>query len=158
MPRRSGYPATVAEILDFAMTFRPAALRAVRKFAKEKPWRGELARRVELFRTLNAELAAAYEIAAPILNMDGVGEGDSGASSYCPANHTISLRGRLSVVTFLHEFGHSRGMGERGATKFSVNLFRRCFPRSYAQAVADGHCLRRAPDPPADPESPPSGE
>ena len=51
--------------------------------------------------------------------------------------------GRLSVVTFLHEFGHALGYGERGACRWSINLFRRCFPRSFARCRQAGHTLVR---------------
>lgn len=139
----SNYPQTVAEVIDPNATFKPEALRAVKAFAKSKPWQGTLVERWQKFQKLNAELAAAYGIPVPTLVLSGSGEGDSGASSYCPATHTITLRGRLSVVTLMHELAHARGMGERGATKFSVNLFRRCFPRSFARCEHEGHTLRR---------------
>src|SRR4051812_48953836 len=142
MPFRRNYPATVAEILDPGLTFRPAALRAVRAFARGKPWRGSTARRKEKFRRLNRELAAAYGIAEPRLSFAGVEAGaHSGASNYRPACHTITLRGKLSVLTYLHEFAHARGADERQACRWSVNLFRRCFPRSFARCRAVGHTL-----------------
>ena len=137
------YPATVAEILC-EMTFNPDALRAVKKFAKSKPWRGStVEERRQKFRELNAALSLAYQIPAPTLVFAGSGEGDSGSSSYSQSEHEITLRGRLSVTTYLHEFAHARGMGERGATRWSVNIFRRCFPRSFAGCQQVGHMLRR---------------
>ena len=144
MPSRRNYPATVAEILDPAVTFKPAALRAVRAFARGKPWRGSVAARKEKLRRLNRDLAAAYGIAEPRLVFWGVEAGrHSGASSYRPACHTITLAGRLSVLTYLHEFAHARGADERPACRWSVNLFRRCFPRSFARCRAVGHTLVR---------------
>jgi hypothetical protein len=144
MPSRRNYPATVQEVLDPALTFKPAALRAVRAFARSKPWRGSLSRRKDTFRRLNRELAAAYCTAEPRLVFQGIEGGTgSGDSSYRLATHTITLVGKLSVVTFLHEFAHARGFDERQACHWSINLFRRCFPRSFARCRRVGHTLVR---------------
>jgi hypothetical protein len=132
----------VQEVLDPALRFKPAALRAVRAFARSKPWRGTIARRKAKFRRLNRHLAAAYGIARPRLVFAGVEAGTpSGRSNYRPATHTITLAGTLSVVTYLHEFGHARGFDERQTCRWSINLFRRCFPRSFARCRAVGHTL-----------------
>ena len=144
MPYRRNYPQTVHEVLDPALKFKPAALRAVRAFARGKPWRGPLARRKDQFHRLNRDLAAAYGIAEPRLVFRGVGAGSfSGSSHYRPLTHTITLAGKLSVVTYLHEFAHARGADERQACRWSINLFRRCFPLSFARCRAEGHTLVR---------------
>src|SRR5204863_9906705 len=110
MPYQPNYPATVQEVLDPGLKFKPAALRAVRAIARSGPWRGSVARRKGKFRRLNRDLAAAYGVPEPRLAFRGVEAGaDSGGSSYRPAAHTITLAGRLSVVTYLHEFAHARG-------------------------------------------------
>lgn len=140
---RHNYPGTVAEILDDGMRFNRRALRAVRRFAHSRPWRGSLQERKRKFRRLNRRLARAYHRARPRLVFAGLTGEDSGTSSYAPASHTITIRGRLSVVTFLHEFAHALRRDERQATKWSVNLFRRCFPRSYARCQHVEHTLRR---------------
>lgn len=144
MPYRRNYPATVREVLDPSLTFRPAALRAVRAFARSKPWGGTLAQRKDKFRRLNREFALAYGIAEPRLVFDNVEAGTgSGASSYRPSTHTITLAGKLSVLTYLHEFAHARGADERQACRWSINLFRKCFARSFARCRAVGHTLVR---------------
>jgi hypothetical protein len=144
MPDRANYPATVQEVLDPAMRFKLAALRAVRVFARRKPWRGTVARRKAKFARLNRDLAAAYGLAEPRLAFRGVeANAPSGASHYRPATHTITLAGRLSVLTYLHEFAHARGGDERRACRWSLNLFRRCFPRRFARCRAVGHTLVR---------------
>lgn len=141
MPYRPNYPATVREVLDPTMTFNPAALRAVRAFARSKPWRGSNAQRLKTFRRLNRALAAAYGIAVPRLVYWG--NAASQTSHYRPASHTITLAGHLSVVTYLHEFAHARGHDERQACRWSINLFQRCFPRSFARCRTEGHMLVR---------------
>ncbi len=139
----SDYPETVTEVRDPNMRFKPAALWAVRAFAKTKPWKGTVVQRKEKFRNLNRNLAAAYGITEPELDFGTLEGGHSGSSHYIPAVHRIVLVGRASVVSFLHEFAHARGMGERGACRWSINLFRRVFPKQYAKLSHDGHMLIR---------------
>jgi hypothetical protein len=52
----------------------------------------------------------------------------SGKSCFIPAMGTIVLRGRLSVVTYLHELAHARGMngGKRVAGRSSLQTERTC--------------------------------
>ena len=109
MPNR-GYPDTVAECLNDWMKFRVGVVAAVTAFRRERPWSGTLEERKRKFARLNEALAAAYEMPIPELRFVGIDGGSSGASS-CrrrgdgrPA--AITMRGRLSVVTFLHEFAH----------------------------------------------------
>jgi hypothetical protein len=149
MPNR-GYPDTVAECLGDRIKFRRGVVAAVRAFSRERPWSGTLEERERKFARLNEALGAAYEMPVPELRFAGIDGSFSGASS-CrrrgggrPA--VITMRGRLSVVTFLHEFAHALGRDEHGACRWSINLFRRAFPEQYARLRADGHTLRRSRD------------
>ena len=142
MPR-DDYPATVVEVLDDQMRFRSAALRAVRAFADSCPWAGSVEERKEKFRQSNRALSQAYDITKPELvfgRLDGM---SSGSSHYISRLHRIVIVGKLSVVTYLHEFAHSRGMGEQGACRWSINLFRRCFPKQFGKLIHVGHTLVR---------------
>src|SRR4051794_27713666 len=143
MPYRQNYPATVAEVLDPSIKFPPEALRAVKKLARSKPWLGTYAERRAKFEMLIHDLSAAYRISCPRIICDGIDGGGSGRSCYIPRLHTIVLRGRLSVVSALHEFGHALGKDERKACRWSINLFRRCFPRSWQRVRFDGHMVRK---------------
>lgn len=143
MPDRD-YPETVTEVLDDGARFKPAALRALREFRRSRPWRGSVQEREEKFRALHRALAGAYSIREPELLFEALDGGTSGRSHYIPALHRIVLSGKLSVVTYLHEFAHARGMGERGAARWSINLFRRVFPRQYGRLIHVGHMLVRA--------------
>jgi hypothetical protein len=117
----------------------------VRAFAAARPYRQGAGRRKELVLALRDALSAAYGIAPPRVAFRW-SEGPSGASNYSPRLHRIELRGRFSVVTLLHEFAHARGMGERAACRWSVNLFAKCFPRSFARCRRVGHTLVREED------------
>ena len=98
------YPATVMEVIDDDMRFRTAALQAVQQFSESAPWSGSLVERKDKFRKLNRVLADAYGIEAPDLQFGRIDGSNSGSSYYIPAQHRIVLVGKLSVVTFLHEY------------------------------------------------------
>ena len=143
----AGYPATVAECLDERARYRRGVVAAVSAFRDESPWRGTLEERKVKFGRLNAALARAYGMPEPELRFERIDGTFSGAST-CrrggpgePA--VITMRGRLSVVTYLHEFAHALGRGESGACRWSLNLFRRVFPAQFARLRADGHTVRR---------------
>ncbi len=144
MPYRANYPATVAEVLDPPVRFRPAVLATVRRFARSKPYRGSLEQRKDKFLALHRDLCRVYGKRTRLTfgDLDG---GDSGSSHYRHSADEITLCGKLSVVTMLHEFAHALGRDERGAVRWSVNLFRTCFPRSFACCQPDGHTIRHAP-------------
>jgi hypothetical protein len=139
MPYRANYPATVREVLDPDRKYRPAALRAVRALRCAGAWRGTLAERQRNVARLHRRLCRAYRLRVGLVFVNGAGS--SGGSSYSPKDRTIRLRGRLSVVTYLHEFAHARGYDERRACAWSINLFARCFPRSFARCRQVGHML-----------------
>src|SRR4051812_41071229 len=65
MSHNDPYPATVAEVLDDAMTFKPTALAALREFKKSHPWRGSIDERHAKLRTLHDALCAAYGLNPP---------------------------------------------------------------------------------------------
>ena len=146
----AGYPRTAAECLSDGMRFRRGVVAAVRAFRDDGPWRGALEERKRKFCRLNEALAEAYGMPTPDLRFAGIpslGGGSFSGASSCrrrgrgrPA--VITMRGKLSVVTFLHEFAHALGRDERGACRWSINLFRRVFPEQYARLRADGHVLR----------------
>ena len=157
MPRRSGYPATVAEVLDPTITFRPGVIAADRRAARSKLWRGSIQERKAKFQSLHDDLCRVYGKTTKLEY--GILDGScSGSSHYRPSTDTITLSGRLSVVTFLHEFAHALGRDEFGACRWSINLFRRSFPRSFAQTTPEGHILRRVNEAPANPGASAEGE
>ena len=147
MPRDTGYPQTAAECLSDNIKYRRGVIAAVKAFKRSGPWKGSIETRKKKFRRLNGRLAEAYGMPAPELHFEGIDGSFSGASSCSRRSRgqpaVITMRGKLSVVTFLHEFAHALGKGERGACRWSINLFRRVFPRQFARLRADGHVLRR---------------
>ena len=140
------YPATVVEVLDDQISFPSDLLHAVQRFADSKPWKGSSKSRQEKFRQLNRSMAAACRITLPKLVFGRLDGGNAGGSRYTPRIHRIIIVGKLSVVTFLHEFAHALGYGEREACRWSINLFRKCFARQYSRLIHVGHMLVRPQD------------
>lgn len=141
-PYTANYPAHATDVIDQNAKYKGATLKAVKAFRRSKPWRGTLAEQQAKFCALNRALARAYKMRIPRLVFQN-GSGSSSCSSYRLSTHTITLVGKLSVVTFLHEFGHARGFDERDTCYWSINLFRRCFPRSFARCRFEGHMVVR---------------
>ncbi|MCY2953597.1 MAG: hypothetical protein NTU53_16700 [Planctomycetota bacterium] len=142
------YPNDLFALLAEKMTFRGGAIRVVRRIAKSKFWRRTQEEQKALLRALNASLAVIHNVQWPQL-VFGLNEQEPDSSRICfvPAPNTIILRGkyRLSIISFLHEWGHRLyGASEFTACKFSLQLFRRCFPRSFARLRFEGHRARKA--------------
>ncbi|MCE9533964.1 MAG: hypothetical protein K8T89_23005 [Planctomycetes bacterium] len=134
MPYRANYPATVAEVLSDRRKYKPEALKALRAFRRSKPWRGTFNERREKFGKLHEELCRVYGLCTQLKFWA------RDVAYYSPGEDRINLP-TLSVVTYLHEFAHARGADERQACGWSINLFRRIFPRSFARCRHHGHML-----------------
>ncbi len=142
----SQYPQSLEAALGQPLTFRPSTLRAVQAFACSKPWRGTLEERQAKFQRLHANFCGIYSV-KPMLVFEGDGTGESGGSSFQPGANVITLTGRLSVITLLHEWGHVlKGSSEFEACRWSLRLFQKCFPRSFGRLRWEGHVGRRATD------------
>ena len=143
---RDAYPETVIEVLDDDITYPDKLLQVIRIFAASKPWSGSIETRKRKFSDTNRLMAVACRIEMPTLVFGSLNGGSSGASHYRTREHRIMLTGKLSVVTFLHEFAHALGMDEQDACRWSINLFRKCFPRQYSRLIHVGHTLVRPQD------------
>lgn len=67
---------------------------------------------------------------------------DSGGSFYNPSRQTILLNGRISVLTFLHEWGHVLyGSSEEKANEFARTIFKQVFPKQYEKLKTQGRML-----------------
>lgn len=147
---RAEYPATSIEVTSDTMLFKLGVIAALRAFKERRTGSLSTEERFAAMQELIAELARIYEIPAPTLAMENIDGSHSWESSYNPAAHTITMRGRLSIITLLHEFAHARGMNEYGAVGWSVSLFKRVYPERYAQLHQQDHVLTaEAPPEPA---------
>ena len=143
IPPMESYPRSVSECVE-ERTYQRETVAAIREYRRSKPWRGSLSERTQKLRRLHSALCTAYGLTTDLICSVGDDDaGSSGGSHYSPSRNRITLTGRLSVITYLHEFGHALGYGEQGACRWSINLFRRFFPRSYSRLQAEGHTLIR---------------
>lgn len=143
--RRDPYPETVAEVLDDNITYRSGTHDAMIKFKKSRPWRGTAKEMQHKLRQLNRDLAEVYGIEPPqIVFVRKFAYG----CCYFPIGNIVIMEverdGRYSVATFLHEFGHALGKNEKGTCRWSINLFRHHFPKSFERLKPDGHLLYRS--------------
>ena len=136
----TAYPNSVAECIDDSYKFKRGVVAAVKRFARSKPWRGTHAEREAKLRRLHANLCNIYGVTTALRVRHE--DAREGLDVYMPQLNTISMSS-LSVMTYLHEFGHAIGKGERGTCRWSLNLFRRCFPKSFAKCGQVGHMLVR---------------
>lgn len=136
------YPKTVAEVIDNTIKYREATDKAITEFKESKPWQGDAKDMRKKIRKLNSSLAKAYGIERPQVVF--VRRFRCG-SCYIPVGNLIIIEqektGKYSVVVFLHEFGHALGKNEKETCRWSINLFRKHFPKSYAKLVPKGHLL-----------------
>lgn len=136
----TGYEGPALDGIIRDRTYKPGVLAAMRRYARAKPWRGSVEDRKGKMRSALAELATVYERRPPALEFQHIAEdyepGATGFSTYDPTTKTITICGGLSVLTLLHEFAHFlHGRNRRIALIWSVNLFRRAFPRSFERLV-----------------------
>lgn len=147
-PRRRperGYGFTVADVLNPERKYPPDVLRALRAFRATKPWQGSPDERMSKLKCLHDDLCIAYRLADP----PPLRFSNQQPDHYNLDSNEIVLSMRLSVLTYLHEFVHARDRGrssEREAASWSINLFKRMFPRSYSQLVPVAHLLVRRED------------
>ena len=124
-----------------------AAFEALRKFKKAKTYNLSIEQRLEHMKVMVQDLAEAHDITAPTLSMENCTEanrnvaGISGSSNYNPAIHHITMVGKLSIITLLHEFGHALTSvrDEYFACGYSTELFKAVYPDQFARLNYNGH-------------------
>lgn len=123
------------------MKFKQGVIPIMRLFKQNCPYKlGEENRKQGLI-ALNQFLSAIYQIECPLLAFEDINDEHSFGSSYDEFENKITLRGKLSIITFLHEFAHARGADEERAVLWSLSLFKRIYPIAFGQLVADKHTL-----------------
>jgi hypothetical protein len=116
------------------------------------PWSGSLQERFGKFEALHNSLNGIYGKSSRLVNdvvVVNSSAGSSGSSYFSPSENEIHLSGKLSVVTYLHEYAHTLGKDERQAVRWSLNLFRQVFPDKFATlgrgSGSSGHVVLSQP-------------
>lgn len=119
-------------------------LEALRRFKEMGPWSGNIEQRKMKFQWLHDRF---NEIFGRRVSLHFEVPNDiklwyfSGSSYYSPLTDSIHLKGRLSVITFMHEWGHAIGLGQREAQEWAVGLFKTVFPEKMANLTWYHGCL-----------------
>lgn len=149
----SEYPATAKEVLNPPVVFRQSVVDAMKVFKAEKPYRGSLEERMGKFMRLHQKLNAIYSKNTRLV-FDSIGDEDSGSSHYNQPNDSIVLQGKMSIITYLHEYSHViNGRSEKKAVRWSLNLFRKTFPKLFEKLKFEGYVGRAANQNPPNPDN-----
>lgn len=132
----------MAEVLDDNIKYKSSVHAAMEKFKKSHPWHGSQRDLQDKILSLNRDLSVAYKVESPQVIF--VKKFDYGCCYFIKGNLIIMEEerdGRYSVITYLHEFGHALGKNEKETCRWSINLFRYHFPKSFSKLVPVGHLL-----------------
>ena len=107
---------------------------------KDKFWQDKIKTRKETIQNLHSEMNRIFnkEIA---LNMDSIPHyynqwTTSSNSRYERYTDTIVLDGKISLITYLHEYGHALGFKkESQAQQFSIYIFEKAYPDKFAKLI-----------------------
>jgi len=136
------YPKSVKEVLDDNYKFKKETLELMHYVKHElKIFRGSIEERKQKFLWLLEQLNRIYNKKTKLEFKDVERNDTSVYSFYLPKEDKIVLVGKLSLITFLHEYAHALGKDEYGACKWSINLFKRTFPRLFEKLNQVGHTL-----------------
>lgn len=125
--------------------YKRGVVAAVKRFKQAGPWRGTLEHRQQKFEALHRDLCTIYGIDVTLHFWRISQHCQSGNGFADIARRNITLIGKLSVVTLLHEWAHIlHGSSEHTAVSWSVSLFARVWPRSAQRMMtnATDHTLR----------------
>lgn len=120
-------------------------IRAMKAFARSKPWRGNLRERKKKFTAFHAALQEVYDYRLPLEfagRLSGEGEeGPHSLASSIGADRRIVLNDKLSVITILFLFSASHfQMGRREGMVWAMGAFKKFFPLSFSRLVEVGGC------------------
>lgn len=132
---------TVAELINDRRTFKPEVVAATKAYARSKPWQGTIEERQAKLRTYHQALCAAYGLTIELQFAMIVEAALLGGVGVSDDNSKIMLSGKISVINYLHAFTKARGAGPRERFAWSLNLFKRYFPKSFDRAEKVGPCL-----------------
>lgn len=146
---------TPSDLVDTTQRFNAPSVKATREFARSKPWRGSIEERKAKLVAYHAAISDAYGLNTRLAFEIPDKETSSAASSYSVRDNLITIRGKVSVITYLYLLACARGLGIRKSVTWTVSLFARFFPRSFERLeFGDGLLISR----PAGREVPPADQ
>ncbi len=117
------------------------AREAILVFKRSKPWRGSHDERCVKFAAFHAAMCTAYGLERILLRLPASAVDSCSGESFLRGD--ICLRGRLSVVTYLHLLCAARGKDHFECCQWSLSMFKRFFPISFGRCRLEGFMLRK---------------
>jgi len=135
------------------MNIDEGVIKALRNFKEKKTFNLDTDGRFEAMQEMLEELCDVCNIPVPSFEMENINGSFSGFSNFDFVNNKIIMRGKLSIITFLHEFAHayffhavnflyqeSNALNyykiESLAKMWSHHYFSVVYPRQYAKILA----------------------
>jgi hypothetical protein len=142
---RSIYPAT--PVTDDSIIYPDDVIDSLKFF--KKYCRSKLqtpAQRLESMQNLIAVFNNTYAMPSVTVVHTNPEVNTSTASNANVHTRTITMIGKLSIITLLHEFAHILNPqgGEDYAVKWSLTLFKKVYPLAFENLVPQGHLLVEA--------------
>jgi hypothetical protein len=137
MARKSEYVITLVTRGAAEIVYPEAVIAALKEFKKNHKYSmlpDGMQARQDAMAALTTAFCAALGI-EPIAfrAFDLTSDGNSSESYYDSIERCITMLGKLSVITFLHEFAHGLNPegGEDFARMWSLTLFRKVYPKAF---------------------------
>ena len=137
----SRYP-TPEKIMAVPVNFKPETIEDVKVWAKKylHGWKTQQIgyKRIALVALIQG-LSNVYNKPCNSITSDEY--------AYDPESQTIHLdEDKASILSTLHEFGHHLyGASELKACRWSIQLFKICFPKTFESLEWEGHMLKQKP-------------
>lgn len=136
------YPDSAVAMIRDDYKFKAGVKKALEHFKAQKTYCKPDVERLIQMRILVERISTIYAIEPPVLVARDIDGSSSRNSSYSKISNIIVLRGKLSIITLLHELAHAiYGSDERKAVRWSTNLFRQVYPKQYEKLTETGHML-----------------
>lgn len=116
---------------------------ALQQFCDALPWQGTRLARIKKYVRLHNKINAALNLNVGlainvVISQKGRTRASSSRSSYNASNNRITLNGKLSAITFFHEWMHAIGYGQSDAVLHSNELFAQFFPEQASRLITIG--------------------
>jgi hypothetical protein len=127
------------EILNGEINFKSKTVNTIKEWKKTnfKGWKEKQNEdQISLLKELLLQLATVYEKPVEVIT-------DAEKYHYNPTTKTIGIcHNHPSIISSLHEFAHHiLGRNEKKACRWSVQLFKKVFPKAFARLSFQGHLL-----------------
>jgi hypothetical protein len=133
---------SASSYVDDSLQFTTGIEDAVKSFARSKPWVGTPDEQFQKLQAIHDSLCSICEVTVGLQRVE-IEVGERALIGYSERRNAILIAGRLSVVTYLFAFARVLfGDARQRQMAFAVNLYKRCFPRSFARADLSGPTVR----------------